>query len=325
MSATLVENPQRVWWHELPLILGWIGVAGTVAAVLGPWQWLLENLGAFRSQYFWLVMLGLLFARHKQLRIPASIFLLAAYCNGLAIGSVYWSGGGGTRNGKSDLRVIYANVLKTNDNYQPLLDLVARENPEVVILAEYDPTWAAACQPLRERFPYYIEDARQDYMGMACFSTLPPEELTVEYLSTSQLPSTRLKLHIGSESLTIFGAHPYPPLMGSWTALRNEELAAIALVAAQEPGAKLIIGDLNVTPDMHSFRQLCQFADVRDSRAGFGPCSTWPTFFPLLGVRLDHALVSETIGVARHRTGPNIGSDHRPIIVDLQIRPVPSP
>jgi endonuclease/exonuclease/phosphatase (EEP) superfamily protein YafD len=58
--------------------------------------------------------------------------------------------------------------------------------------------------------------------------------------------------------------------------------------------------------------------NVRD---GFGLLPSWPTFlfFKWLMLPLDHCLVSNDIRVADARTGEPIGSDHLPLIVEIEL------
>jgi endonuclease/exonuclease/phosphatase family metal-dependent hydrolase len=56
---------------------------------------------------------------------------------------------------------------------------------------------------------------------------------------------------------------------------------------------------------------------LRDPRAEFGLGFTWPTFFPLLGIPIDHCLVSADLGVAQYRRLADFGSDHYPVLARL--------
>lgn len=55
----------------------------------------------------------------------------------------------------------------------------------------------------------------------------------------------------------------------------------------------------------------------RSTQQPSGVFPTWPANFPLLAIPLDPCLVGSEICVARKRIGPNLGSDHKPLIVDL--------
>ena len=46
---------------------------------------------------------------------------------------------------------------------------------------------------------------------------------------------------------------------------------------------------------------------------------SWPTWSSLLRVPLDNCFLSDGLGVRAYRDGPNVGSDHRPLVVDLGV------
>jgi endonuclease/exonuclease/phosphatase family metal-dependent hydrolase len=48
-------------------------------------------------------------------------------------------------------------------------------------------------------------------------------------------------------------------------------------------------------------------------------CPTWPTRFSPLLIPIDHCLVSATVAVVKRSVGPNIGSGHCPLLVDLAL------
>ena len=49
--------------------------------------------------------------------------------------------------------------------------------------------------------------------------------------------------------------------------------------------------------------------------------ATWRLANTGIGLPIDHALVSAGIGIVSRRVGPDIGSDHHPLILDLKIAP----
>jgi endonuclease/exonuclease/phosphatase family metal-dependent hydrolase len=62
-------------------------------------------------------------------------------------------------------------------------------------------------------------------------------------------------------------------------------------------------------------------APVRDCARGHGLVNSWPSFFPPASIRIDHCLASPHWRVRRLAAGPGLGSDHRPMINDLELRP----
>src|SRR5262249_38286126 len=74
--------------------------------------------------------------------------------------------------------------------------------------------------------------------------------------------------------------------------------------------------DLNTTAGSPHFAEFLRVSGLRDSRFGFGPQPSWPTWSPLR-LTIDHAFLSADLAVAGRRPGPDIGSDHYPLILDL--------
>jgi len=100
---------------------------------------------------------------------------------------------------------------------------------------------------------------------------------------------------------------------------RHRQLEALATLAAERKEPTAICGDFNLTPYSPDFKVFARRSGMRDARAGHGPGITWPTSLPILGIPIDHCLVSPEIGVARFRRLPPFGSDHYPIAAALFI------
>lgn len=69
------------------------------------------------------------------------------------------------------------------------------------------------------------------------------------------------------------------------------------------------------------FRRMKYCLNLRDSRQGFGIYPTWPTFNPLLGIPIDHVLVSSGIQIGFHRPTNSFGSDHFPLFTRFNLNP----
>jgi endonuclease/exonuclease/phosphatase (EEP) superfamily protein YafD len=81
----------------------------------------------------------------------------------------------------------------------------------------------------------------------------------------------------------------------------------------------IVMGDLNATPWSQPFRRLVARSGLCDSRAGFGIAASYPADSTVLRIPIDHVLITCSIGVADRRVERDIGSDHRPVIVDLVV------
>ena len=97
-------------------------------------------------------------------------------------------------------------------------------------------------------------------------------------------------------------------------------LAELGALVRAGPGRSLLCADLNATPWSPHFGDLLRDAGLRDARRGFGHQPTWPA--PLgaaARIPIDHCLVSAGIAVRDLRVTAPIGSDHLPVVVDLEL------
>jgi endonuclease/exonuclease/phosphatase (EEP) superfamily protein YafD len=90
------------------------------------------------------------------------------------------------------------------------------------------------------------------------------------------------------------------------------------------------MGDLNITMWSPYYRRFVSKTGLWNTRQGSGILPTWrpvkirfwrlPSALSwLLALPIDHCLVSPAIAVPQIRPGPDVGSDHLPLIVDLRL------
>ena len=174
---------------------------------------------------------------------------------------------------------------------------------------------------LRGRLDYSLIIPREDNFGIAVLSRLPFEGARVIQSPPDGLPTLVVEVLVDGTAATFVTTHPVPPLGETGFDSRNEQLAGIADLVNDIEGPGVLIGDLNTTMWGRHYRQLVDDTGLVDSRYGHGVLPTWPTSLPFAMIPIDHCLVSPEFVVLGIRTGPDIGSDHRPLIVDLGLPP----
>jgi endonuclease/exonuclease/phosphatase (EEP) superfamily protein YafD len=182
---------------------------------------------------------------------------------------------------------------------------------------EVDGLWLAAIEDALEPFPHRVERPRDDNFGIALYSRLPFRNAGPQELGEAEVPSVVGRLKIGDKTLTVLGTHPLPPTNESGAKLRNDQLRAVAKYLQPSEGPRLVMGDLNTTSWSPHFADMLATAGLQDSRRGFGIQPTWTALGGLIRLPIDHVLVGPEITVTSRRVGRDIGSDHRPVIVDL--------
>ncbi|MBC8011908.1 MAG: endonuclease/exonuclease/phosphatase family protein [Burkholderiales bacterium] len=219
------------------------------------------------------------------------------------------------------LKIILANVLTSNPDPAPLLALISAENPDLVALLEVNGRWANQLSAaLLAEYPHTLLHPREDNFGLAVFSRRPLADTGAPRFADPELPS----LEFTADGIRILVTHPVPPGSASTTALRNDHLDRLAAWPPSASTPALILGDLNATPWCPPLRRLLATARLRPTTGNPGfVASTWPAAVPFLRIPLDHALLNPAVACTALRVGPDIGSDHFPLV--FEVRPASPP
>lgn len=108
----------------------------------------------------------------------------------------------------------------------------------------------------------------------------------------------------------------------SMEARRSKRIAgsrhASGWFGAMQPRPALVVGDFNLVVESSRFR--ADWGGWRDTfeEVGRGTGYTWRSRW--YGLRIDHVLHDGTWRTLQHEVGPDLGSDHRPLIVTLARR-----
>lgn len=303
---------------------GAIVTALTLAGFLGRAWWRFDLMAHFRLQYLlclWAVALGLAALRRFRLAglaVLVSLINLALVAP-LYLGSPHDGPGRGPGEGRMRLRAVSVNVSRSNKNHEAVRGLVRREDPDFLLVMEFTERWLDDLSDLTSTYPHVIGRPRAGHFGIALFSKHPFASADIEHIGPKGLPSIVARVDLGDRELTLIGTHPRPPTSPNGARARNAHLAAIAeRVRPLEPPV-LLLGDLNVTPFSPYFHRLLDESGLRDSSPGHGYQPTWPTYAPGFLIPIDHCLYSPGIRIADRRIGPDIGSDHLPLIVDFEL------
>jgi endonuclease/exonuclease/phosphatase (EEP) superfamily protein YafD len=198
-------------------------------------------------------------------------------------------------------------------------NLIGTTDPDFLLLIEINQNWLNELKPSLEGFPYSAKSIQEDNYGIALFSRIPIEEWEIHQFGDTGRPTVVARLNLGQDNLTVIGTHPPPPLDKSDSEHRNHQFADLARFVASLDGPVLLLGDLNTTSWSPYFQKLLARTGLRDSRLGFGIQPSWPSGYPIFRVPIDHALVSSEIKVQNRKLGPEIGSDHLPVVLDFSI------
>jgi endonuclease/exonuclease/phosphatase (EEP) superfamily protein YafD len=216
------------------------------------------------------------------------------------------------------VRLMSININYGNHCHSCVREAIRKADPDVVVLLEVTPTlW----RDLEARGEYPHRAARPGLGGgIGIMSRHPlgdPKILDLDDSGQSALATT---LYVAGTPVWLLAMHPPPPVNRTWAWYRDRQLASAAALARAAPEARIVVGDLNVTPWSPYYKALLRDAGLRDARVGYGLWPTWPTRLPAsLGIPIDHCFVGDGVAVSGFHTGATTGSDHRPIVIDLSV------
>jgi endonuclease/exonuclease/phosphatase (EEP) superfamily protein YafD len=219
-------------------------------------------------------------------------------------------------------RILFANVNSINPNRDAFANEIKNANPDIALFAEFYGPWldAFAKTPLFTMYPYGKE-LRQLALGWINVYSRVPLESTRQVFVANRVVQM-IDVRLGSQMLRIISIHAPRPMQlpgfdydGFW-----KEVIPLLLA---EKGPLVVIGDFNATQYSRVYQQLTsgRLRSAHQDR-GRGYATTWPNGQILLPpIRIDQALVSPEIECLDIQEGEGRGSDHKPLILDVQLRP----
>lgn len=295
-------------WAALPALLGFAGA----------WHWLLDLCAHFRWQYLFVLLAGMVAALLRRRARLAAVLLLVWLGNAWALltatgpvpAAVAPVSG-------SSWKLLTINLQVDNPDFDALLALIERESPDVIGVLELSPRAAAALVVLDARYPVSRLDPRGDPFGIGLWSRLPGSAVTLLSMPPIDLPTLRLDW-ADPQPGQLWLVHPFPPIGAEPSRWRDEQLAYLAGLLHRQPNA-ILAGDLNATPWSAAYRQLRRDGGLYDASAAGWPWPTWSagSVFTALAIPIDHVLHGQGWRVQRHLIGPDVGSDHRPLVTEL--------
>lgn len=219
------------------------------------------------------------------------------------------------------VKLMLANVLKSNQDYRKVLRTIAEVNPDVLVVQELTPGFQEATLSLEHSYPYSRVEARSDGGGMGIFSRYPMTGIQVLTLDQSSHIALLAQLEIAGRSVAVLGLHPTTPVTREKFKNRTLQFEKAAGLMNAIDGPKVLIGDLNTTMWSPYFSDLVRDSGLRDARLGFGIKTSWPAPVPsFLRIPIDHCLLSDDFNVTSVEVGSSIGSDHLPLVVTASLK-----
>lgn len=294
----------------------------SVASFFGELVWWLDVLANFRAQFVVGLMvfsLSLLLTRFR--RTGTAIFAVAVV-NLIPVLPLYVGSPGESEPAAPSIRVMSFNLLSNNEGFGEVIDYIRTIDPDLVLLHEASRPWEVAVEAAG--LGYEVIRPRSDNLIFGTLVLIRGEDIEAVSFGFAAAQPRAVQLSYRPtgwpEAIEVLSTHPLAPTEKERADLRDAQLQFAAEWASGQGGPRFIVGDFNATPWSSPFRRLMDEADLRNSQIGFGLQPSFPTTSNvILRVPIDHLVHSEHFVIRDRRLGPDLGSDHFPLIVDLEL------
>jgi len=312
------------------LLVGVVGV--TAIALLSSrygWPIYLELLSHFQRQYWVLSLVGLGAIGLTRRPLPSLVALACVTALTAQLMPWYWPPHFLTAREPGNFRLLIANVNTQNQNYDAVLTFAQQTDPDLALFMEVDDRWVEQLNALTTTLPHFSGRADPYNFGIVLYSRQPLANVELVDFSADSTPSLITTLTVNDQPLTLVGTHPLPPVKPTFFHSRNRQLDLLGQYLQTVEPPQIVIGDLNITMWSPYYQRFIRQTGLKNARDGFGILPSWPTrttyrsmpdwMTGLLAIPIDHGLLSPELTVTDVRVGPNVGSDHRPVVIDLRL------
>ena len=326
MSERCVRLVRRVRWalRFATILLLTAVTAVTATAAFAKWDWRADLLTHFVPLWFIGAFVAFTLAALAGARKTAIIALLVTLIHAFALVPWYlpprWLTAGEATKEDGNLRLLFANVNFMNQDHRPVLKMIAEDEPDIIVLQEVTLAWEKALAPLEDHYPHRFVHPRRNPGGLGVWSKVAFDQTGLTpYPNLRGWPILQVAFQWRGTPVTLLSAHPFPPLPAGGARANRTQFRLI------EDRIRAIQGPLILAADLNSTMWSPEYAQMRktgldSTRRGYGIQGTWYQHHAHLWLPIDHVLVSTEFRTQHFRVGRPIGSDHRPLIVDLRLK-----
>ena len=303
----------------LGLFLIALGVGFTLATILGffgPMWWAFDVLSSFRFQYaVVLLVVGLLYGMAFG-RASSLIFVAAGLVNAALVLPLFIASPA-SASGDDALKIVSFNVQASNQNRDVITRWVANSGADLVFLLETSSDWDATLSDAS--LPYVVMDEIPEDRVYG-ITVLAREELDVDLLRVGVTKDVvvRAEASIGSDPVAVYAFHPRSPTSETDAEYRDQVMEEVAAMVDAETVPAVVVGDLNATPWSYAFKKLANEGNLVDSLRGNGYQASWPASLWFgFKIPIDHMLHTAELTTVTRDLGPDLGSDHAPLMVTV--------
>jgi endonuclease/exonuclease/phosphatase (EEP) superfamily protein YafD len=220
------------------------------------------------------------------------------------------------------IRILLVNVQMSNKNTVALIDLIAKENPDLVLVMEVNKRWSEALSVLENDYPHVQAEINDLTYGMLLFSKFPFRKKEVNYINNENVPSFESSILLNDTmEINLDCLHPVPPTrfedLPDNEGQKEIALKIVGKLVKGRSNPTIVLGDMNAVVWSKVDHLTGTDNLLFDVRVGRGFYNSFSATNIILRWPLDHVFVTKEFRLKKISRLPKIGSDHFPILVEL--------
>lgn len=298
----------------MTVLIGLLGVV-TLASLFWRARWPIELLTHFRPHLIVAGILGagLCLALGERWEL-AAFSLSLALVNYAVLPAPRWIKPESRLASTPGLTVVWANVWKKRAALERTFGWAKARNADLILIGEFPEIEPSTCLP-----GDYLHRADTGPMPtgayltrVAVFSRVPLDGVELpSWPGPHHRPWIKFRVAVGEAKLAMVAVHPTPPNTADVLQERDQHIASLA---AHLPEPFVLAGDFNATPWCPAFKS------IPGRRVGaYLLAPTWFSNLPLLGLPIDHIMVSPAMKASAYEVSKSTGSDHRAILARIHL------
>ena len=288
---------------------------GQIYASLANYWWGFELFTHYSLHFFWAsTILGLLLLRRRMWKT----LLLTTVIISIHLAQIlpYYQAPSPTNAKGPEIKVFSSNFLVTNDDFETIKTVIAKEKPDTIVILEADYGWREQKSMFEAEYPYITISEKNGSFGIVMASKYPVE---YKHFTLAGYEALEADLTVNGSPFRIIGVHPFPPSRSDLAELRNQQFEELIAKINSDKIPTAVMGDFNSSPWSPHFKELMAETGLKDAALGFGIINTWNVNIPLLKIPIDHVLTSPEIETLDFHRAVDVGSDHYPIVASLRL------
>ncbi len=215
-------------------------------------------------------------------------------------------------------QVFSVNAYKENSSPERLKKIIKGADPEILLIMEMTDDMESELSSVLKNYQNVLSTSVRDGFRICLYSKSKFHTQNITLHGPGDTPLLHVHIQLDGVGYDVFAAHPKPALNKDWYDERHAYFKEVELIIKKISGPVIVLGDFNSVPWEEHFVKFLHNTNLKSTVEGYGYNMTWPVFFPLLGIPMDHILITRDEKYTGLSVGPYIGSDHFPVGLRLK-------